>query len=270
LRWALDQARLTGGPVEAVISWRIPTEFMDGGGGALADIDWEGDARIALRDTVTAAAGSPDVDGVSQRVVMGHAATVLLDTAAGAALLVVGSRGRGGFAGMLLGSVSQHVVTRGTCPVVVVRAPEESPVTGSGRIVVGIDGSPHSEEALRWALDRSRLSGQAVEAVTSWHIPVNHSVGPLTALDWEGAASRTLQDVVARAVDADRVHQRVVKGYPVPVLLDAAADADLLVVGSRGRGGFAGMLLGSVSQHVVTRAACPVVVVRTPADAAAR
>lgn len=120
LRWALGQARFTGGPVEAVHSWRIPTEFMDGGGSALAGLDWEGDARTALRDTVAAAAGSPDPDGVTQRVVMGHPATVLLEAAEGADLLVVGSRGRGGFAGLLLGSVSQHVIGRAGCPVVVV------------------------------------------------------------------------------------------------------------------------------------------------------
>ena len=83
------------------------------------------------------------------------------------------------------------------------------------------------------------------------------------------AATSTLEDAV-RTVDpsdGNGVSQRVVRGHPAQVLLDAAEDAALLVVGSRGRGGFTGMLLGSVSQHVIARAACPVVVVRTPADA---
>ena len=143
------------------------------------------------------------------------------------------------------------------------------PQSGSGRIVVGVDGSLHSEEALRWALGQARLTGQAVAAVISWDIPVNFAVGPLTDLDWRGAATSTLKDTVAKVVepsDPDRVSQRVVKGHPAEVLLDAAADAALLVVGSRGRGGFAGMLLGSVSQNVIARAACPVVVLRAPAD----
>jgi nucleotide-binding universal stress UspA family protein len=144
--------------------------------------------------------------------------------------------------------------------------------SGSGRIVVGVDGSSHSEQALRWAIGQARLTGQPVEAVISWSVPVDYGAGALGALtdvDWEGAATSTLMDTVAKAVDssdAERVSQRVVMGHPAQVLLDAAADAALLVVGSRGRGGFKGMLLGSVSQHVVARAACPVVVIRAPAD----
>ena len=145
------------------------------------------------------------------------------------------------------------------------------PQSGSGRIVVGVDGSPHSEEALRWALGQARLTGQSVEAVTSWSIPVSfgEAAGPLMGIDWRGDATRTLEKSVANVVDApeaDRVSQRAVAGHPAQVLVDAAADAALLVVGSRGRGGFTGMLLGSVSQHVVARAACPVVVVRAPED----
>jgi nucleotide-binding universal stress UspA family protein len=148
-----------------------------------------------------------------------------------------------------------------------------APQPGSGRIVVGVDGSVHSQEALRWAIGQARLTGQPVEAVTSWSIPVDYGIGgagAISAYDWEGAATDTLKDTVAHVVeppDADRVSQRVVMGHPARVLLDAAEDAALLVVGSRGRGGFTGMLLGSVSQHVVARAACPVVVVRGTATA---
>ena len=145
------------------------------------------------------------------------------------------------------------------------------PQSGSGRIVVGVDGSSHSEAALRWALGQARLTGQPVDAVISWRIPAVgvDGVGVLMALDWEGDATRMVEKSVANVVDspdADRVSQRVVEGHPAQVLVDAAADAALLVVGSRGRGGFTGMLLGSVSQHVIARAACPVVVVRAPAD----
>ena len=144
------------------------------------------------------------------------------------------------------------------------------PRPGSGRIVVGVDGSTASEEALRWAIGQSGLTGQPVDAVTSWDIPVNYAIGPLLDFDWEGTAIETLKDTVEKVADAPgakRVSQRVVQGHATQVLLDEAADAALLVVGSRGRGGFKGMLLGSVSQHVVARAACPVVVVRDQATA---
>jgi nucleotide-binding universal stress UspA family protein len=147
-----------------------------------------------------------------------------------------------------------------------------TPQTGSGRIVVGVDGSAHSEEALRWAVGQARLSGGTVEAVISWSIPVDFGLGGagvLVSYDWEGVAAASLRDTVARALDpadADRVSQQVVMGHPATVLLDASVDADLLVVGSRGRGGFKGMLLGSTSQHVIARAACPVVVVRVAED----
>jgi nucleotide-binding universal stress UspA family protein len=153
----------------------------------------------------------------------------------------------------------------------IVSTPGTDPQSGPGRIVVGVDGSPSSEAALRWALGQARLTGQPVDAVTSWSIPVTfgEAAGALMGIDWQGEATRTLESTVAKAVDppdADRVSQRAVQGHPAQVLLDAAADAALLVVGSRGLGGVRGMLLGSVSQHVVARAACPVVVVRAPAD----
>ena len=148
--------------------------------------------------------------------------------------------------------------------------PGTDPRSGPGHIVVGVDGSAHSEEALRWAIGQARLTDRPVDAVHSWNIPVGFGVDPagiLMTFDWEGRAVATLAGTVARVVappDADRVSQKVVEGHPSRVLLDAAAGAALLVVGGRGLGGFTGMLLGSVSQHVVARAACPVVVVRAP------
>jgi nucleotide-binding universal stress UspA family protein len=160
------------------------------------------------------------------------------------------------------------VVDRGGT--VVVSTPTTDPVSDGTRIVVGVDGSPHSEEALRWALGQARLTGRPVDAVRAWRIPVGYGVeagGPLLLHDWEGHAAGSLRDTVASVVepaDVDRVSQRVVKGHPAAVLLDAAVDAALLVVGNRGRGGSTGMLLGSVSRHVIARATCPVVVIRPP------
>jgi nucleotide-binding universal stress UspA family protein len=141
---------------------------------------------------------------------------------------------------------------------------------GRGRIVVGVDGSPSSLTALEWAIGQAALTGASVEAVTSWHVPVaagGYSI--VDATDWR-ANAEAIQDVAIQEVLGDEavtVVRRVVQGHPVDVLLHAAAGADLLVVGSRGHGGFAGMLLGSVSQHVVAHAPCVVVVVKAPPNA---
>ena len=137
------------------------------------------------------------------------------------------------------------------------------------RIVVGVDGSPSSEQALHWAAHQARLTGQELHAVTAWNFPVNYGVAPFTDFDAEQNSREILQKAVENTLpedDARRVVQDVVQGAPAPVLLDAATGADLLVVGCRGHGGFAGMLLGSVSQHVVTHAPCPVLVLHDHGD----
>jgi nucleotide-binding universal stress UspA family protein len=132
-----------------------------------------------------------------------------------------------------------------------------------GKIVIGVDGSASSQQALRWAARQARLTGEELHAVSVWDYPTGALV--LEDIDWFGITSKSLDDSVTASLhpdEADRVRRSVLRGYPARVLLDAAADADLLVVGSRGRGGMVGMLLGSVSQHVVTHGRCPVVVVR--------
>jgi nucleotide-binding universal stress UspA family protein len=133
-------------------------------------------------------------------------------------------------------------------------------------IVVGVDGSDGSRNALAWALAEARLRGVNVHAVHVWSSP---SVGaaplapPLIDFEQLEDEARTLLDDVIAQADAREVvvHKHVYEGYPSRCLLDAAGEADLVVVGSRGRGGFAGLLLGSVSQQVAHHASCPVVVV---------
>lgn len=111
------QAALTGAAVEALLAWQYPMAY--GGYPSGVDIDWQANARTALNTALAESVGSNAA--VSSRVVEGHPAQVLIDAAAGADLLVVGSRGRGGFVGMLLGSVSEHVSAHAPCPVLVVR-----------------------------------------------------------------------------------------------------------------------------------------------------
>ena len=133
----------------------------------------------------------------------------------------------------------------------------------SGRIVVGVDGSSASRDALCWADRQRSLTGASLEVVTAWSYPTTYGFPVIADVDWQQGA-RTVQDeAVEEALGAAAdVTRRVVEGHAARVLVEAGAGADLLVVGSRGHGGFTGMLLGSVSEHVVTHAQCPVVVVR--------
>jgi nucleotide-binding universal stress UspA family protein len=135
------------------------------------------------------------------------------------------------------------------------------------RIVVGVDGSPSSMNALRWAIRQAKLTGAEVEAVTAWSYPAGYGWAPVGdgAVDLEGEAGKILFDALAEVsgIAPDVVVEpSVVFGHAADVLVRAAEGADLLVVGSRGHGGFAGMLLGSASQHCVQHAHCPVLVLR--------
>jgi len=136
-------------------------------------------------------------------------------------------------------------------------------------IVVGVDGSDQSKEALRWALDEARLRDASVRVVYAWLAqPVLVPGSPVVAADWQllrRSAEEFVEDVVDQAVESStdvEVTAVAAHGTPADVLVQASRGADLLVVGSRGHGGFAGLLLGSVSQQCVHHATCPVVIVR--------
>lgn len=136
--------------------------------------------------------------------------------------------------------------------------------TGTFLIVVGVDGSEQSLAALHWAVDEARMRRGKVRAVTAWHYPpVPSTVEDRGSNDSFHAAERVQADAL-KAVAAEDVDitGMLVRGSPATALLDAAKDADLLVVGSRGRGGFSGLLLGSTSSQVAHHAPCPVLVVR--------
>ncbi len=139
------------------------------------------------------------------------------------------------------------------------------------RIVAGVDGSPSSLAALQWAVRQAGLTGGRVQAVIAWQFPAaigGYAWAPVASFestDYEEIAQKVITDAVA-AVDTSGcdvpISIKVQEGNAAQVLIDSAADADLLVVGSRGHGGFAGALLGSVSQHCVHHAPCPVAVIR--------
>lgn len=139
----------------------------------------------------------------------------------------------------------------------------------AAKIVVGVDGSEGSLRALRWAAEEARLRDAVLEVITTWHYPVLATIPafgvqpPAEELAEEARRGlvELLQNEGITSASGLTVQERVVEGPAASVLLDASADADMLVVGSRGHGGFSGLLLGSVSQAVVTHARCPVVVV---------
>ncbi len=138
-------------------------------------------------------------------------------------------------------------------------------------IVVGVDGSPESHEALRWAVREARLRGATLRVVHAWLMPVAFAGGapgfalPVTHTEFEQDGRRVLNEALAAAADevaGVELERQVVEGSAARCLVRAAEGADLLVVGSRGHGGFAGLLLGSVGQQCAHHAPCPVVIVR--------
>jgi nucleotide-binding universal stress UspA family protein len=142
---------------------------------------------------------------------------------------------------------------------------------GSTKIVVGVDGSPSSRAALRWAVRQAVLTDGTVDAIMAWHVPValtGYTWAPISADETDNLeedARKMLEGVISDEVepaDRHRVTALTGNGHPADVLLQTAAGADLLVVGSRGHGTFADALLGSVSQYCVHHAHCPVLVIR--------
>ncbi len=135
----------------------------------------------------------------------------------------------------------------------------------TGRIVVGVDGSASSKNALAWAASQAALTGDSLDVISTWSYPIYYgSVGWPADFNLEDAAHEELAKAVDEVVGQDNpleVATRVRQGHPALVLVGAAKGAELLVVGCRGHGQFSGMLLGSVSQYCLAHAECPVVVV---------
>jgi nucleotide-binding universal stress UspA family protein len=210
---------------------------------------------------------------VESRLVSGPAATALLEAAEESAMVVLGSRGLGGFSELMLGSTSVQVATHAPCPVVVMRPHGDAPPGAeAGRIVVGIDGSPMSVGAVEFAFAEASFRGTGLTAMHVCNAPSLDAPGvpvpiDLVAEDVVDAELRALAESLGgyrdRYPDVD-VRQFVVHGKAAPALVTASVGAHLLVVGSRGRGGFRSLLLGSTSHALLHHAYCPVAVVRSP------
>lgn len=276
LDWAIDAAAGRGATLRLVYAMGLPLVTVPLGGpirtAPSPEVSQAAKALLeeALRRVQEAAPSLRAVTEVS-RAEAHHA---LLKSAQDAELLVVGSRGYSGVASLFLGSVAQRVASHATCPVVVVPPTSQEAAARRGRVVVGVDGSEHAAAALRFALvEAERLRAELV-AVYAWQAP-DAPVDPFTVLQADVAVDREQQvararEWLLRTVDEARtpLTQRVPvrvetpEKHPAAALLDEGADVDLIVVGSRGRGGFTGLLLGSVSQQVLNHAVVPVAVVR--------
>lgn len=275
LAWAADEAERRGAELLVVGVAPGPPDRVPG---AVGQSDIGAAWQAVVDDAVGLAATRCPGLAVRGRMRCGGSTDVLVEVGRAADLLVVGARGTGGFAGLLVGSVADHCLHRAHSPVAVVRdAPaRRSDEAHPDRVVVGIDGSDHARVALRWALAEAQLWRGALEAVIAWQYPPTHAVVATSALRFD----RTAEHLGAQARrDADQwaptvpLTVTVVDEAVVPALLDRARGAALLVVGPHGQGGYRDLLLGSVARQCTHHARCPVVVVHgwpSPQDAGGR
>lgn len=267
VRWAAAEAARRKAPLSITHSCMlIPVQMPPG---VELPRPYAGALTEQGREVLAAAAeaareAAPEVD-VTTELSGGAAAEHLIGRSAAAELVVLGSRGLGGFTGLLVGSIAVAVATHGHCPIIVVRGTDRS---HDAPVVVGVDGSPTSDAALTFAFDAAASRGTRLIAVRAWSdLAVGNAweFGP--ALDWE-----TIETAEMRVVDEQLAPYRsrypdvpvdrlVVRDRPAHTLLEHAGNAQLVVVGSRGRGGFRGLLLGSTSQALIHHADCPVAVV---------
>ncbi|MEU2602509.1 universal stress protein [Streptomyces hirsutus] len=269
LAWAVDEAVLRRLPLHVVFAADAP--WLEGGSVELTSLwsSWGPAQRAAhaavLQEARDYAVGRQPGLTVVAELADGSPVDVLRARAPDSAMVVIGSRHRGIVRELLSrGSVGKPLAAHAACPVVVVREPE--PVTHAPpHVVVGVDGSAVSTEAVRFAFEEAAFREARLVAVSAWQPP---RLRDLASEDAEDEARRVLAESTAgwreKYPQVDLRHS-VVRGHPVRVLGDAARRALMLVAGSRGLGGFSGLVLGSVSQGLLHHAPCPVVIVPQPA-----
>ncbi|MFF5438932.1 universal stress protein [Streptomyces achromogenes] len=267
LDWAAREAVRRGLPLRVVHAWRYAEAL------AAADRDTQhGWVAQGVEGAVRSVAERHPGLAVTTDLVEGGAAEALAEAAAGAELLVLGSRGHGRVVGFLLGSVGQAVVAEAVRPVVLVRAGDEPAAEAAGReVVVGQQGGPEdSAAALRFAFETAAARGAAVRAVRAWTLPpvFAYSPGSLRLLDEAGGLEPYEKQALADAVRPWRerfpevpVAEYVEMGSAGQVLLSAADRAQLMVVGRRAHRTAVGARIGSVAHGVLHHAGCPVAVV---------
>jgi nucleotide-binding universal stress UspA family protein len=235
----------------------------------------EADGRRQLTDAEQAIRKvHPDLD-IAVELPNTSATPALIEESRSARLIVLGSRGQGGFSGIVVGSTAVSVVEQASCPVAVIRghSPEQAPPDG-GPVVVGVDGSVLGEGALAMAFDEASWRRAELVAVHTWAEFASDSAYAYARqflVGWDGIDTREHEVLAERLAGWQEkypdvtVRRVVTRDRPVPALLANSVDAQLLVVGSRGHGEFTGALLGSTSQALIYHATCPLLVVHPAA-----
>ncbi len=267
LDWAGREAELRGGSVHVITAFAVQpvTSYHGIADGLLTPEQYDDVVEKYRRQAVDAVAkvvaDHPTV-GVDIDVVDEVPATAIVHAATVDDLVVLGSSGAGAMKSFLLGSVVADVMREAPCPVVI--TPERLR-PWVGRIVVGVDGSPASDRALRWAANEAELLSADLLIAHAWQYPyglTDGSVGrrhDVTQVDAGIVLDRAVE--LARTLTTVPIEGRLVEGSTVQGLLDLCTDSDWIVVGSRGRGGFTSMVLGSVTQALAKHATTPVVVI---------
>jgi nucleotide-binding universal stress UspA family protein len=269
--WAARDAAMRGAPLTLVhvlaapVVMTFPETPMPPG-----YMDWqEEQAKRHIQDAfkiveqTTGSSGPPQVEADT---VVGPTVPTLVDLSKDAVMMVVGSRGYGWLRRSLMGSVSSNLVRHANCPVAVIHdAGPSMPHPSGAPVVVGVDGSPVSDAATAVAFEEASFRGVELVAVYAWHDVNVFDVPGLNVSAMQADGERVLAEQLAgwreRYPDV-KVRRVVVCDRPADQLIEQSHSAQLVVVGSHGRGGFAGMLLGSVSVAVVQSARIPVIVAR--------
>lgn len=270
--WAAARAKLNNAQLQLVCAYALPSytaASMESGFAVIDNDVIRASAQTVVDETLTHLAKlGYQAEG---RVEPGDPTAVLVQLSEQADLIVVGTRGTGGFADRLLGATSSALPAYSRCPVVVVpgRGADQQ-FTPVKKIVIGVDGSRRSRKSLRRAIEEAALWGAQLTAVDA--VPMASSAGVLAWLPATVNRESILRDVrdelkaICKAESAGsgvEIHAHALDGNPAALLTEFSTAVELVVVGTRGRGGFAGVLMGSTSQSVLAHSTCPVLVVPT-------
>jgi nucleotide-binding universal stress UspA family protein len=272
LAWATAHAVGRASCLRLVTAWQVPLSGAAAETWPMGSPAYDRDLLMAsaqrLVDAAAAAAGQNSDIAVDTSIAHGGAAAVLLDAADDASLLVVGTRGRGGFQRLLLGSTSTQCATHTSHPIAVI--PERADIRDTQDIVVGIDGSPNSIAALQWALNFATPKTR-VEAMSVWDTsPLAAGTDQFFFPEATGLAEERfhhlIDDVEPSTPHDNAVVRTFVTGMPRQTIAKRAESADLLVVGARGHGAIGAAVIGSVSTWLLHHVPHAIVVVPSPAD----